>query len=68
MEGLQFDNALDLNIGYYTIRFLNDSEYMTTEVTESGKFKYNCLPMGMCASRDILQYKLDEIIGDSKGV
>ena len=41
---------------------------MTTIVTKFWKFKYNRTPMGMCAPGDILQAKLDELIGDTKGV
>ena len=37
-------------------------------VTEFGEFRYNCLPMGMFASEDIIQSKVDELIGDIKGV
>ena len=37
---------------------------MMTIVTEFGKFKYNCLPTGMCALVDILQAKVDELLGD----
>ena len=37
-------------------------------VTESGKFRYNCLPMGMCASGDIFQDKVDKLPGDIEGV
>ena len=37
-------------------------------VPESGKFRYNRLPMGMCALGDILQAKIDKLIGDIKGV
>ena len=37
---------------------------MTTIGTESGKFRFNCLPMGMCASVYISQAKLDGLIGD----
>ena len=36
--------------------------------TEFGKFRYNCLPMGMCASVDIFQAKVYEILGDIEGV
>ena len=36
-------------------------------VTEFGKFKYNRLPMGMCASGDIFQSKVDELLSDIKG-
>ena len=41
---------------------------MTTIVTEFRKFRYNRLPMGMCASGDIFQAKLDELLGDIEGV
>ena len=37
-------------------------------VTKFGKFKYICLPMGMCASGDIFQAKVDDLLGDFKGV
>ena len=41
---------------------------MTTIVTEFGKFRYNWLHMGMFASGDILQAKVDELLSDIKGV
>ena len=45
-------------------RFSPASQDMTTTVTEFWKFKYNCLSMGICDSGDILQAKLDKMIGD----
>ena len=41
---------------------------MTKIVTEFGKFKYYCLPMGMCASGGILQVKVYELLGNIKSV
>ena len=41
---------------------------MTTIVTEFGKFRYNCLPMGICTSGYIFQSKVDELLGDINGV
>ena len=35
--------------------------------TEFGKFVYNCLPMGMCASGDIFQSKVDNLPDDIQG-
>ena len=55
-------------MGYYTLRLYPASQDMTTIVTEFGKFIYNRLPMGMCASGDIFQSRVDEIIGDIEGV
>ena len=64
LEGFHYVTALYINMGYYTIRFFNMSQEMTTIVTKFGKFGYNRLPMGMCASGDIFQDKLDELLGD----
>ena len=37
-------------------------------VTEFGKLRYNSLPVGMCASGDIFQTKVDNLISDIEGV
>ena len=66
MEGLQYVTALDLNTGYYNVRLSPASQYMITIVTEFGKFRYNRLPMGMCASGDIFQDKVYKLLGDIK--
>ena len=68
LEGLQYATSLYLSMGYYNIRLSLAIQYITTIVTEFGKFKYNRLPMGMCAPGDIFPDKLDEILGDIKGV
>ena len=68
LGGLQYVKALDLNMGYYTIRISPASQDMTMIVTEFGKFWYNSLPMVMCASGDIFQAKVDELLGDIEGV
>ena len=44
------------------------SHDMTTIVTEFGKFRYNCLPVLMCASGDVFQSKVENILGDIEGV
>ena len=68
LGGLQYATELYLNMGYYTIRVYPASQDMTDIVTEFGKFRYNRLPMGMCASGAIFQAKVDDIVGDIKGV
>ena len=68
MEGHQYANALDIIMGYYTIRLSPASQNMTTMVTEIGKFRYSCLPMVICAFGDILHVKVDELIVDIKGI
>ena len=61
-------NTLDLNMGYYTIRLPSASQDITTIISEFGKFRYDRIPMGMCASEDTFQAKVDNLIGDIEGV
>ena len=68
LEGFQYATELDLNMGYYNIRPSPANQDVPVIVNEFGKFRYNGLPMGMCASGDIFQSKLDDILGDIKGV
>ena len=50
LERYHYATVLDLNMGYYNISISPTSQDMTMIVTEFGKFRYKCLPMGMCAS------------------
>ena len=54
-------------MGYYTIIISPDSQYMTTIVTEFGKFRYNHLPMGVCDSGDIFKAKVYMLLSDIEG-
>ena len=63
-EGFHYATELDLNMGYCTIRLSPTSHDMMAIVNEFGKFRYNSLPMGMCASGDISQDKVDKLLGD----
>ena len=49
---------------YNNIKLLTARQYMMTIVTECGKFRYNCLPMGICSSGDIFQASVDDLLGD----
>ena len=68
LEGFQYATALDLNTGYYNVRLSPASQDITSIVTGFGKFRYNCLPMGMCASGDIFQAKVGDLLGDIEGI
>ena len=50
LEGFQYETSLYLSMGYYTIRLSPAIQYMATIFTEFGKFRYNRLPLVMCAS------------------
>ena len=68
LDGFQYATSFDLNMGYHNIRLYPAIQDMATIVTEFEKFRYNRLPMGMYASRDIFQAKVDDLLGDIEGV
>ena len=57
LEGFEYETALYLNMGYYTIRIFPDSQDILMIVTGFGTFRYNFLHMGMCTLGDIFQAK-----------
>ncbi len=50
LEGFPYATALDLNMGYYTIRLDPDSSKICTIVFPWGKYSYPRLPMGITCS------------------
>jgi hypothetical protein len=50
--------ALDLNMGYYTIRFNPRAVEMFTIIFPRGKYSYLRLPMGFAGSADIFQAEM----------
>jgi hypothetical protein len=62
MEGFTFATALDLNMGYYTIRLDPDASKICTIIFPWGKYSYLRLPMGVAGSPDIFQSKMSELM------
>ena len=62
MEGFTFATALDLNMGYYTIRLDPDATKICTIIFPWGKYSYLRLPMGVAGSPDIFQSKMSELM------
>jgi hypothetical protein len=54
--------ALDLNMGYYTIRLDPDASKICTIIFPWGKYSYKRLPMGIAGSPDIFQGKMLELM------
>eukprot|EP00804_Cyclotella_cryptica_P017164 CCRYP_003366-RA/>CCRYP_003366-RA protein AED:0.37 eAED:0.37 QI:0/0/0/1/0/0/2/0/106 len=52
-EGFTFATALDLNMGYYTIRLDPDTSKICTIIFPWGKYSYLRLPMDIAGSPDI---------------
>ena len=62
LEGLTYATALDLNMGYYTIRLDPDASRICTIIFPWGKYSYKQLPMGIAGSPDIFQAKMSELM------
>jgi hypothetical protein len=58
LEGFTYATALDLNMGYYTIRLDPRAVEMFTIIFPWGKFSYLRLPMGYAGSVDIFQAEM----------
>eukprot|EP00804_Cyclotella_cryptica_P022801 CCRYP_005015-RA/>CCRYP_005015-RA protein AED:0.48 eAED:0.66 QI:0/0/0/1/0/0/3/0/95 len=58
LEGFTYATALDLNMGYYTIRLDPDASKICTIIFPWGKYSYLRLPMGVACSPDIFQAKI----------
>jgi hypothetical protein len=54
--------ALDLNMGYYTIRLDPMAVEMCTIIFPFGKYSYLRLPMGMNGSADIFQAEMMDLM------
>ena len=67
LEVFHYVTALNLNMGYYTIRLTPTSQDIKAIVNKFGKFRYNRLPMGMFALLYIFQAKVDRLLGDIEG-
>jgi hypothetical protein len=63
IEGFSYATALDLNMGYYTIRLDPDASKICTIIFPWGKYSsYKKLPMGIAGSPDIFQGKMSELM------
>jgi hypothetical protein len=61
-KGFSYATALDLNMGYYTIRLDPDVSKICTIIFPWGKYSYKRLPMGIAGSADIIQGKMSELM------
>ena len=62
LEGFTYATALDLNMGYYTIRLDPMAVEMCTIIFPFGKYSYLRLPMGMSGSADIFQAEMMDLL------
>ena len=62
MEGFSYATALDLNMGYYTIRLDPDAQRICTIILPWGKYSYMRLPMGISGSPDFFQEKMSDLM------
>jgi hypothetical protein len=62
MEGFTVATAMDLNMGYYTIRLDPDASKICILIFPWGKYSYLQLPMGIAGSPDIFQAKMMDLM------
>jgi hypothetical protein len=62
LEGFTCATALDLNMGYYTIRLDPTASEMCTIIFPWGKYSYKRLPMGCRGSADIFQAQMMDLM------
>jgi hypothetical protein len=62
LEGFTYAMALDLNMGYYTIRLDPRAVEMFTIIFPWGKYSYQRLPMGYAGSADIFQAEMMKLM------
>jgi len=62
LEGFTYALALDLNMGYYTIRLDPKAVEMFTIIYPWGKYLYLRLPMGYAGSADIFQAEMMDLM------
>ncbi len=62
LEGFTYATALDLNLGYYTIRLDPMALEMCTIIFPGGKYSYKRLPMGFGGSANIFQAQIMDLM------
>jgi hypothetical protein len=62
IKGFSYATALDLNMGYCTIRLDPDASKICTIIFPWGKYSYKRLPMGISGSPDIFHGKMLELV------
>jgi hypothetical protein len=62
LEGFTYATALDLNMGYYTIRLDPTASKMCTIIFSWGKYSYKRLPMGFGGSANIFQAQIMDLM------
>jgi hypothetical protein len=62
LEGFTYATALDLNMGYYTIRLDPTVSEMCNIIFPWGKYSYKRLPMGFGDSADIFQAQIIDLM------
>ena len=64
LEGFQYATALDLNMGYYTLRLDPATADMCTIIFPWGKYSYQRLPMGAPNAPAVFQTKMGSLFQD----
>jgi hypothetical protein len=66
LEGFTYATALDLNMGYYTIRLDPTASKICTIIFPWGKYSYKRLPMSFGGTADIFQAQIMDLMAALK--
>ena len=61
-------SKLDVREAYWHVRLDEPSSKLTTMITPFGRYMWKRLPFGLKVSSEIFQHKIDEALGNLKGV
>ena len=65
LSNFSYAAILYLIMGYHNILITDASKKLCTITTSFGKYKYNCIPMGVCIAPDIFQERMSALVDDS---
>ncbi len=68
LEGFAYATALDINMGYYTIRLDPTVSKMCTIILPRGKYSYKRLPIGFGGLAAIFQAQIMDLMASLKFV
>lgn len=68
LAGMKVFSKLDATGGYHQMPLNQNSTKLTTFITPHGRFCFKRMPFGISSASEIFQRKLQEFLGDIKGV
>ena len=68
VKGAKIFSRLDINSGFWQIKLSPKSALLTTFITPSGRFCFNCLPFGITSAPKYYQKRMSHILSGLQGM